>query len=83
MSATQEGRTKVVRIVKPSGGGAYVGVPRAWLGKAVEVSPIQEMTPEEFIQNTFGKQFIDLLFKQTPQLVKDGREARNVDVVDE
>lgn len=81
MYGTQEGRAKVVRIVKPSGGGAYVGVPRAWLGKAVEVTPIQEMTPEEFIQNTFGKQFTDLLLKQTPQEVKDGG-AKNADVVD-
>ena len=72
MSEIQEGPTKVVRIVKASGGGAYVGVPKAWLGKAVEVAPIQEMTPEEFIRNTFGKQFIDLLFKQTPHEVKDG-----------
>jgi hypothetical protein len=72
MSKTHEGPTRVVRIVKASGGGAYVGVPRAWLGKAVEVTPIQKMTPDEFIQNTFGKQFTDLLFKQTPHEVKDG-----------
>jgi hypothetical protein len=72
MPKTHEGQTKVVRIVKASGGGAYVGVPRAWLGKAVEVAPIQEMTPEEFIQNAFGKQFVDLLFKRTLQEVKDG-----------